>query len=78
MSETRFNLPDYLKERRDLANQYLEAGLKNFHADEELVEAMRYSVTAGGKRLRPVLCMAAAECVCGGMERRLFRRWPSS
>ena len=69
MSETRFNLPDYLKERRDLANQYLEAGLKNFHADEELVEAMRYSVTAGGKRLRPVLCMAAAECVCGGMEK---------
>jgi geranylgeranyl diphosphate synthase type II len=27
--------------------------------------AMRYSVFAGGKRLRPVLCLAAAE-VCGG------------
>jgi geranylgeranyl diphosphate synthase type II len=27
--------------------------------------AMRYSIFAGGKRLRPVLCLAAAE-VCGG------------
>src|SRR5205085_1464580 len=28
-------------------------------------EAMRYSVFAGGKRLRPILCIAAAEA-CGG------------
>lgn len=28
-------------------------------------KAMRHSVFAGGKRLRPVLCLAAAEC-CGG------------
>ena len=26
---------------------------------------MRYSVTAGGKRLRPILCLAAAEAVGG-------------
>jgi geranylgeranyl diphosphate synthase type II len=30
-----------------------------------LVESMRYSVFAGGKRLRPLLCVAAAEA-CGG------------
>jgi len=30
-----------------------------------LHESMRYSVFAGGKRLRPILCMAAAEA-CGG------------
>jgi len=30
-----------------------------------LAEAMRYSVLAGGKRLRPVLCLLAAEA-CGG------------
>ncbi len=30
-----------------------------------LHEAMRYSVFAGGKRLRPILCLAAAEA-CGG------------
>ena len=28
-------------------------------------KAMRYSVFAGGKRLRPILCLAAAEA-CGG------------
>jgi geranylgeranyl diphosphate synthase type II len=32
----------------------------------ELVsEAMRYSLTAGGKRLRPILCIASAEAVGG-------------
>ncbi len=30
-----------------------------------LHEAMRYSIFAGGKRLRPILCLAAAEA-CGG------------
>lgn len=31
----------------------------------EIHKAMRYSIFAGGKRLRPVLCLAAAEA-CGG------------
>lgn len=31
---------------------------------EQLFEAMEYTLTAGGKRLRPVLCLAAAE-LCG-------------
>jgi geranylgeranyl diphosphate synthase type II len=30
-----------------------------------VAEAMRYSVTAGGKRLRPVLCLASADAVGG-------------
>jgi geranylgeranyl diphosphate synthase type II len=30
-----------------------------------LADAMRYSVTAGGKRLRPILCLASAEAVGG-------------
>jgi len=30
-----------------------------------LADAMRYSVSAGGKRLRPVLCLASAEAVGG-------------
>jgi geranylgeranyl diphosphate synthase type II len=36
-----------------------------------LNEAMRYSVTAGGKRLRPVLCLLAAEACGGTMETAL-------
>jgi len=34
-------------------------------------EAMRYCVFAGGKRLRPVLCIAAAEA-CGGSRENAF------
>ena len=32
------------------------------------MEAMRYSVFAGGKRLRPILTLAAAEAVGGDAE----------
>ncbi|MEN8200628.1 MAG: polyprenyl synthetase family protein, partial [Thermodesulfobacteriota bacterium] len=30
------------------------------------IEAMRYSLTAGGKRVRPILCLAAADAVAKG------------
>ena len=33
--------------------------------ERRLIEAMRYSLLAGGKRLRPVLCLAAADAVGG-------------
>jgi geranylgeranyl diphosphate synthase type II len=36
-----------------------------------LYEAMRYSLTAGGKRLRPVLCLASAEAVGGDPARAM-------
>lgn len=51
--------------------RHIEAALDRFLpvGDEScpprLAEAMRYSVQAGGKRLRPVLCLLAAEA-CGG------------
>jgi geranylgeranyl diphosphate synthase type II len=37
-----------------------------------LHQAMRYAVFSGGKRLRPVLCLAAAGCVGGEPDRALF------
>ncbi|MBI3130965.1 MAG: polyprenyl synthetase family protein [Acidobacteria bacterium] len=36
-----------------------------------LAEGMRYSLEAGGKRVRPVLCLLAAESVGGGLESAL-------
>src|SRR4029077_20545631 len=36
-----------------------------------LEEAMRYSILAGGKRLRPILCIAASEALEGTVERAL-------
>ena len=43
-------------------DRYLPAGDQE---PRELHAAMRYSVFAGGKRIRPILCMASAEA-CGG------------
>lgn len=37
-------------------------------APAELVEAMRYAVLEGGKRLRPLLVMAACEAVCAEVD----------
>jgi len=38
----------------------------------ELHEAMRYGVTVGGKRIRPILCLAAVECVGGDVDDALL------
>merc|ERR1719329_1064750 len=38
------------------------------HYPERLSESMRYSLLAGGKRIRPALCLAACELVGGTME----------
>ena len=46
----------------------LDARLTTSFQDGEalrLAEAMRYSLEAGGKRVRPVLCLLAAEAVGG-------------
>lgn len=57
------NFDDNLKKRAQL----FEASLQKFCAAQDasipprLREAMNYSLEAGGKRLRPVLCMAGAE-----------------
>lgn len=59
-----FNLPEYLEARRKLVDEALERFLPP--AEEwprELNEAMRYSIFAGGKRLRPILALAAAEAL---------------
>ena len=53
-------MADYPDDLRRLVDEYLE-GLR--FADEAttgLDEAMRYSLLAGGKRIRPVLCLASA------------------
>ncbi|MBI5166875.1 MAG: polyprenyl synthetase family protein [candidate division NC10 bacterium] len=66
---TDLELKEYLFQRRSLIDQALEAYLPP--ADEypgPLHEAMRYSVFAGGKRLRSILTLAAAEAVGGQAE----------
>jgi geranylgeranyl diphosphate synthase type II len=60
------DLPSYLAARTSLVDRSLDRYLP---AESEkpatIHKAMRYSIFAGGKRLRPVLTLAAAEA-CGG------------
>jgi geranylgeranyl diphosphate synthase type II len=59
-------LKAYLEERRGLVNRALEAYLPGVRGPAfRVVQAMHYSLMAGGKRLRPILCLAAAEAVGG-------------
>ncbi len=60
------NIQKYLQERSAAIDKALSRYLpKADRRPATLHEAMRYSIFAGGKRLRPVLCLAAAEA-CGG------------
>ena len=61
-----FDLRQYLEARRLVVEEALEAVLPEQDGPESrVVEAMRYSLFAGGKRLRPILCLAASEAVGG-------------
>lgn len=60
------NLQEYIQRRGRLVDKALERwvpGENDF--PPQLHKAMRYSLFAGGKRLRPILTMAAAEAVDG-------------
>ena len=62
-----FNLTEYLAERRTLVEDALVSAVP-IAFPETLYESMRYSLMAGGKRLRPILCLAAGEMLGGTAE----------
>src|SRR6266487_1758302 len=63
---TNVNIKTYLVSRQKLIERALDRYLPKATAKPAtLHRAMRYSLFAGGKRLRPILCLAAAEA-CGG------------
>ncbi|OGV42745.1 MAG: hypothetical protein A2X46_04830 [Lentisphaerae bacterium GWF2_57_35] len=62
-------LDSFLEERRIV----VDAALDRFLPSESerpyiLHQAMRYSIFCGGKRIRPILCMAAADLFCDSYE----------
>lgn len=66
---TAFDLRSYLEARLALVNEALDRVLPpESAAPLSLHQAMRYSVQAGGKRLRPILVIAGAEAVGGSAE----------
>lgn len=65
-----FDLSAYLSSKR----RKIDAALDSMFTDTShtIVKAMRYSLMAGGKRIRPILCLAAAESV-GGKDQDVIR-----
>ena len=60
------NLKTYLGSRQKKIDRALARYLPKENVKPATIhKAMRYSLFAGGKRLRPILCLAAAEA-CGG------------
>ncbi len=62
MSLTLFDLGAWQQARLDEVELALLQSLPN-DAPEPLLEAMRYALTGGGKRMRPMLAFAACEAV---------------
>jgi geranylgeranyl diphosphate synthase, type II len=66
------NLKKYLRTRQKEIDRALDRYLpKASTKPATLHKAMRYSLFAGGKRLRPILCLAAAEACRGTIDHAL-------
>lgn len=65
-SKPKFKLDDFLDRSTNAVNRALDRYLPAESTQPATIHrAMRYSLFAGGKRMRPALCLAAAEA-CGG------------
>ncbi|KAG8390029.1 hypothetical protein BUALT_Bualt01G0040700 [Buddleja alternifolia] len=61
---TMFNFEDYVAEKVNQVNDALDDAVP-VNYPKTIYEAMKYSLMAGGKRIRPLLCIAACEAVGG-------------
>lgn len=63
-----FDLNSYLISKRKKVNAFINEILNNTVNSSRIVQAMHYSLMAGGKRVRPILCIAASEAVGGNAD----------
>ena len=57
------NLQQYLARRQQRVDRFLERCIPPANQSDTLTHAMRYSVFSGGKRIRPILSIAATEAL---------------
>lgn len=60
-------LKAYLEDRQGIVEEALQRYLPEESIPPEIFKAVHYSVFNGGKRIRPILCLAAAEAVGGDL-----------
>jgi len=64
---------DYLNQQKQVVDSYLDDFLPSASEYPEIIhEAMRYSLLAGGKRLRPILALATTDALDGDFHRAIF------
>mmetsp|Transcript_96425 Transcript_96425/g.245025 ORF Transcript_96425/g.245025 Transcript_96425/m.245025 type:complete len:382 (-) Transcript_96425:64-1209(-) len=64
-----FDLASYLGPRIKKVEQALDASVQSTTPyTKKIVDAMRYSLLAGGKRIRPIMCLAGYEMIVGGQD----------
>ena len=70
-NQSNYDLTAYLNDKKALINSELDKIFKDFATSSLIVKAMKYSLMAGGKRIRPILCLAATEAAGGKLESSL-------
>lgn len=65
------DIKSYLNEKRELIDSYLKFYFTVPSSPSVLHEAMKYSLFAGGKRIRPILALASYEA-CGGDAKKII------
>lgn len=65
------DLDAYFSSHAKRINAALESILETSGRTDRILEAMKYSLMAGGKRIRPILCMAGTEAAGGDAENAL-------
>ncbi|NNG00729.1 MAG: polyprenyl synthetase family protein [Desulfobacteraceae bacterium] len=63
-----FNLQSYLQAQGNKISAVFNEFLSERDGASQLIQAMSYSFLAGGKRIRPILCLAAVDTVGGDEE----------
>ena len=63
MTVSMFDLKSYLSSKQAAVNHWIETILAHEPHPKQIMAAMRYSLSAGGKRVRPILCIAATEAL---------------
>jgi len=65
------DLKSYLETQRPIIDSALKGYLQRFCLSEMMRQPAEYAITAGGKRLRPILCIAACSAVGGEAQKAL-------
>lgn len=66
-----FDIKDYLDKRKETVDRTLQKYLPLDEAKTKLRQSVLYGIHPGGKRLRPILCLAASELICENYENAL-------